>query len=148
MVVYYWDTSALLKKYINEVASSRVREVLFKAQNMMLTSKFTELEIYSALERLKKMKQLQSPDYRQIFHDIEKDFFKGVWSIVSICNEHIEKSKKILRQRSLRVGDSLQLSAALISSKQFQNFTFCSADHKLLEAARLEGLKCMDFSND
>lgn len=148
MVVYYWDTSALLKKYIDEVASSRVKETLSEEKNKVLTAKFTEIEIYSAVERLKKMKQLQSPDYRRIFHDIEKDFLRGVWSIISVCDQHIEKAKKILRQRSLRVGDSIQLATALLSAKQFSNITFCSADHKLLEAARLEGLKCIDFSHD
>ena len=55
MTTYYFDTSALSKRYVQETGSAWVRAVLNpSAGHLLLTARITMVEIYSALARRKR----------------------------------------------------------------------------------------------
>jgi predicted nucleic acid-binding protein len=143
-MVIYCDTSALAKKYLEETGRQRVEELL-KQTEYLITSALTKLELISLLERAKREGRLDSPSYRQTTTHVERDMTHGEISFLMIDEDVINLSKRLIRQRKLRVQDSIQLATALQASKGADDdYSFMSSDRVLLDAARLEGLKCVD----
>jgi predicted nucleic acid-binding protein len=50
-VIYFADTSALVKRYVNEVGSGYIRNLLMAADNIFYQSFLTPLEIISTFYR-------------------------------------------------------------------------------------------------
>ena len=143
-MIIYCDTSVLAKKYLEEAGRQRVEELL-KQTEYLMTSVLTKLELVSMLERAKREGRLDSPSYRQATAHMERDIAYGEINFIMIHEDILNLSMRLIRQRKLRVQDSIQLATALEASKEADsNYSFVSSDHALLEAARLEGLRCID----
>jgi predicted nucleic acid-binding protein len=143
-MILYCDTSALLKHYIEEAETEAVQRLISSSQQI-LTSLITELELTSALERLKHEKRLDSPTYRATFSALDRDIQNGFISLTQISSEVSKHAKRIIRQRRLRCPDAIQLASALRSEKEYGRIEFAAFDRRLLEAAKFEGLKCAFF---
>lgn len=145
-MILYTDSSALVKKY-SEEAGSREVDRLFKTASYVVTSALTDLEMVSFLERAKRETRINSATYREISANIDKDLRGAFISLIDITPPMLKLAKRLIRQRRLRVQDSIQLATALEANKDlFQALCFLCADQALLEAARLEGLRCFDVS--
>lgn len=97
MVVVYWDTSAWFKKYLN-YEKGYVRAVGFLSENhISVTSVLTELEALATLEKLKSSKLLDSPYYRNLSSQIEKDFENAFSEKVVVTERILSKAKKMVR---------------------------------------------------
>lgn len=143
-MILYCDTSALLKHYIEEAETAAVRKRIASSQQIV-TSLITELEFASAVERLKQERRLDSPAYRVAFSALDKDIQRGLIGLMGFSTEISKNAKRIIRQRRLRFPDAIQLASALETEKEYGQIDFATFDHKLLEAAKFEGLKCVDF---
>lgn len=145
-MIAYIDSSALVKKYIAEIGSDNLRGLL-RHTSSLITSLLTELEMTAFFERSKRESRLDSSLYRQITAAFEKDSRTGNIGFIAIREEIMQTAKRLIKQRRLRVQDAIQLSSALIALKSAgQILHFICADHFLLDAARIEGLKCYDVS--
>lgn len=143
-MISYLDTSALAKYYHEEPGSVRMKQ-LINQEGELVTSVLTELELTSFVERLKRDRHIDSPAYRIVHHSIEKDTHSGKIGLVEIEAVILKNALRLIRQRRLKVQDSIQLATALAVHKRFDgSMDFVCSDHALLEAARLEGLKCID----
>lgn len=143
-MIYYADTSALLKKYVDELGSDRVQSLLEECDTLW-TSALTELELVSAVERAKRERRLDSPNYRYAVAAIEKDLDQEVYSVIAMSAEIFKLAKRLIRQRRLRVQDAIQLASVLVVDRRSQSSVlFLCADRLLLEAARLEGVRCLN----
>jgi predicted nucleic acid-binding protein len=59
MTVYYLDTSALSKRYVQEIGTAWVRALVApSAGHTLLTARLTMVEVYSALARVANAKAL------------------------------------------------------------------------------------------
>lgn len=144
MMIAYFDTSALAKRYVEEAGSDRVSHWLKEIEHLE-TSALTELELTAFLERCKREHRVDSPGYRRIMAGIERDIRVGMVSLVAMDQEILKSGKKLIQQQRLRVADSIQLATALSSHRRFSgSMHFVCADQALLRAARLTGLKCLD----
>ena len=145
-MILYCDTSALAKRYIDESGTKELTDLLSQS-TQVFTSALTELELFSFLERSKKISRISTPQYRNINMMIEKDFQSNFLKTATISKEIVSLARRFIRQRFLRPADSIQLATAFfLSQKISESLLFCAADHHLLKAARMEGLKCEDFS--
>lgn len=143
-MIYYFDTSALAKRYLLESGSDTILKIMEGAEYIE-TSVLTELEMTSFFERAKRDRRIDSPTYRKVFGDLEKDILQGVFSLANIEANSWKRAKRFIQQRRLRVADSLQLACALAANKRFLgDLQFVCADRFLLEAARLEGLQAIN----
>lgn len=143
-MILYCDTSALLKHYIEEAETAAVQKRIASSRQIV-TSLITELEFASAVERLKQERRLDSPAYRAAFSVLDRDIQRGFIGLMGVSPEISRNAKRIIRQRRLRVPDAIQLASALETEKECGHIDFATFDHKLLEAAKFEGLKCVDF---
>lgn len=142
-MIVYADTSGLAKKYIQEAGSSQVIQFLSKAEYLM-TSALTELELAATFEFAKRLHRLDFPSYRKVIQALEKDLREQSITLVDIDSEVLHLAKKLIKIRRLRSPDAIQLATAIVIKKDLDSLQFLVADQVLIEAARLEGLKCLD----
>lgn len=144
-MIGYIDSSALVKRYVGEPGSEHV-EGLFHEVITMMTSAITELELVSFAERARRESKMNSPEYRRVIAAFERDFQEGAISLLAIDQNVLRNASRLIRQRRLRVQDAIQLASALSSHQSIGGeMAFICADRHLLQAARLEGLKCLEI---
>ncbi len=145
-MICYADTSALIKRYLVEAGSEALAQQL-QSVPLLMTSSLTELEIWSAFERAKRVRRIDSPTYRRLATDFSREMNTGFIALVPINPSIHSNAIRAIRQRRLRAPDAIQLATALsFQTASSRDVTFVCADHALLVAARLEGLKCVDVS--
>ncbi|MGL4368776.1 MAG: type II toxin-antitoxin system VapC family toxin [Spirochaetota bacterium] len=135
----YFDTSALMKKYIDETGSSNV-DKLFLSADQIFVSAISEIESISTLKRLVIEKEISENDFEFIKNEIKTDF--SFFSIIGLDPDLIESAVTAVTKYQLKSLDSIQLGSAVINLNQIDYFVSC--DRKLLKAAQKEGFKIIN----
>lgn len=141
MAIYYFDTSALLKRYVAEEGSAWVRATLQAAETDIIVSQLTIVEGVAALTRRDKGGAFRPGDAARVIQRLEDDF-RQQFLVIDVNNRLIDKAVELARKRALRGYDALQLATALVvrSLVAPEVVTFVAADNELNAAATLEGL--------
>lgn len=141
----YFDTSALIKRYINEPGTENIRAWI-RAANAMATGLLTRAETTAGLTRLQNRGIITQEDYRQAL-----DQFRLDWSSyhrIAINEELIARADFLACQHGLRGYDAVHLAAALIWQEALMlPVTLATYDQELASAARKSGLKIMPEVN-
>ncbi len=137
-MIVYLDTSAIIKHYLQEPGSENVQR-LFQEADYLGTSVFSEIETISSLERAKKIARIDSPSYRSILAQMNRDF--QTFALEAVSAETVRNGIRLVRQHGLRPGDAIQLASAQLLKRRLPQMIFAAYDEKLLESARLEELK-------
>lgn len=143
MVNYYLDTSALLKRYVNEVGSQWVKGQIDHA-SLLISSQLLIVEVTSALNRRIREKTLNPTEYRRL-RTIFRDDCRTSYQIITLVYPVFDLACKLLERRPLRSYDAIHLATALTAHQSLQardlpGLTFVSADDRLNAAASAEGL--------
>jgi uncharacterized protein len=128
-VTRYVDSSALLKRYIDE-HDSDVAVRLMGDDPVLVTSRLTEVEVRRSLTRLLDGSDLQA-SRRQVAVDL--DAFALVSLDATVCNE----AARIAEQTRCRSLDALHLASALRAGPSTTVLTF---DVRQAQVARALGL--------
>lgn len=145
MNVYFLDSSALVKRYVQEVGSSWVQAVTAStASNILLVSRITRVEVLSALARLQREGKIDPAKMTTTLHLFHYDW-TNQYQIVELDQEITERAGQLVQRYPLRAYDSVQLASALSLYPFFsridpQLFTFACADDRLLSVAQTEGM--------
>ncbi|MGH7856755.1 MAG: type II toxin-antitoxin system VapC family toxin [Candidatus Binatia bacterium] len=133
----YFDASALVKRYVEEDRSARVRELL-KGDDRA-TSRFTEAEIASALARRNREGLLDGAGRDRALDAMRKD--RKAIHIVELSPEVVDLCIELIGRRALRSGDGVQLASCLHLRRSLEAEVHLVAyDDRLATAARAEGL--------
>lgn len=146
MKIFFLDTSALAKRYVNETGSQWLRTIIDPAsQNRLMIARITWVEILSAFARLKRDGKLSLSEA-----DLAVRIFKYDWNtqyqVIEMDSTLAEVAGELVQRYPLRAYDSVQLASALriysfLSQIQPSVFVFVSADNRLNDVARSEGLQ-------
>ncbi|MBC8446986.1 MAG: type II toxin-antitoxin system VapC family toxin [Chloroflexi bacterium] len=145
MMPYYLDTSALIKHYVAEPGSQWVEAVVFEPDDaLLLTSRVTMVEVWSALARRRREISISSQDHADALAAFREDCLTR-YHFVEFEMPVVELAGQLLDRHPLRAYDAVQLASALIVSQTlseagFPALTFLSADDRLLAIARAEEL--------
>ena len=131
---YFFDTSALLKNYIEESGSEHVSELMKQAENIYV-SEITIIECFSTLRRILSEKFISEDDYTYLKQQISYDFEYFHIIEYSMGRIHCEN---LIDTYQLKTLDSIQLAATLYVIDEVDGFVCC--DNKLLKAAKEENL--------
>jgi predicted nucleic acid-binding protein len=71
-MIYFLDTSALVKRYIAETGSEQVRRLLRRGVEIP-TARMTEAEAYAAIARATRMKVLTIDERNRVFDQLAED---------------------------------------------------------------------------
>ena len=129
----FFDTSAFVKRYIEEPGSERVMGICKEAEHLVL-SLICLPEMVSTLNRLVREGKLSGDQYLQI-KDLILDDLEDI-EVCDITKEVIKQTIGCLEKNPLRAMDALHLGCALVVSPDL----FVSSDRRQIEAAIREGL--------
>ena len=149
MSLYFFDSSAIIKRYVAETGTAWLLDIIDLATNNRLyLARITFVEVISALTRRAHSGSFSvaeaSSAITQFRHDIINDYVA-----VDITPALIERATQLAEVHALRGYDAVQLAAALNinaynSALGMQNLTLISADAALNAAAAAEGLSVDD----
>jgi hypothetical protein len=143
MTIYYVDSSALLKKYVDETGSAWTRQVL-AAPAVVITAQLALVEIASALNRRVREGTVTAHDYARLAGDF-RDECRDRFQIITLDQVLVNLSWAVLERHALRAYDAIHLVSALVMDRQWMEARlaapiFLAADDRLLRAAQAEGL--------
>lgn len=135
----YFDSSALVKRYLKEEGTDAVRSII-KASRMITTSKLTYPEMLSAFMRKFRAGEISRKLLQVIFDKFEIDWSHLV--LIEFHDELLRIGKGFIEKYPLKGADTIHLSSAVwIETTAKAKLTFVSSDENLLKAARGENLR-------
>jgi predicted nucleic acid-binding protein len=137
-VIYYLDTSALVKRYFAEAGSEQVRR-LMRRKVEIATARITEAEAYAAIARATRMNALAPDERDRVFDQLAKDLQEA--RIVEIRRTIVVMVRELIVRWPLRSYDAVQLACAIRLHSEGLAIDLWCADGELARAARGEGLR-------
>ncbi len=133
MSLAYFDTSALVKNYVQEAGSARVRRLLGSYE--FISSGIAPIELHSALRRRHRQGEITGSDYSSILSRVEQD--RLYWQLVEPTPQVLAKAEEIVLGGSFRTLDALHLASAITIRDSLRTaLPFVTADDRQLAAAR------------
>jgi predicted nucleic acid-binding protein len=144
MPSYYFDTSALAKRYVVEVGSSWVQDICAQQGGQTIyTSVLTQPEIVSALQRRVREGIFEAHQAQYLAQQVVEHMTQS-YALVAITPSVVRQACILLQRHPLRAYDALHLACALavreaIAQQELSVPVFVAADDTLLTAAAAEG---------
>lgn len=145
MTTYYVDTSALVKRYVQETGSNWLHRTLgAEPLPSIIIVHLAIVEITSALTRRVREGVLLPTEYAQLQNAFHSDCLAG-YEIVTAVGNIIEQAHQLLETYPLRAYDAVHLATAMVVNQRLVDnhlarLIFLSSDERLNDAASAEGL--------
>jgi predicted nucleic acid-binding protein len=140
-LILFIDTSALVKLYIAEPGSERMREAASRGEPVA-ASVLAFAEIHATFARRRREGFLLSTELEQIRRGFADDW--GKLTQIPLGAAVLELVPGLFERHPLRGADAVHLASALLLQEEGLEVTFACSDHQLLEAAAAEGLATLD----
>lgn len=138
----YLDSSALVKRYVEEDGSGAVDRLLAE-HPYAATSRLAYPEILSALHRKHRAKEITARVLGTLIAAFESDW--GKIFVLEFDENLLPIIKQVLRKHAVRGADAVHLASGIwLRSVLKEDVIFACADAKLLDAARAERLVAFD----
>lgn len=138
----YFDSSALVKRYVEEDGSDRANSILANTA-IIATSKLTYPEILSAFARKHKTGEISIEWFNKIIENFETEW--EYFLIIEIQDELLPLIRKMIKKHYLKGADSIHLSSALwLKHAAKEDITFVTSDINLLKAAQGENFQIIN----
>lgn len=145
-MIYYLDTSALVKRYYKEKGSTWVHR-LFQPDNVLVVSRVAYAELLAALARKRRNGDIQEEDFAQAVADFEREWREFI--VVEVIEAVFADLLSIVRRHPLRGFDAIHLCTALWFREQVRaEVSFVCSDRNLLKAAEQEKFSVCDPEQD
>lgn len=134
----YLDTSALVKLYVEEDGSGRIREAL-DTSGIVATSVLALLEARSVFSRRRHEGSLSTAGYRRAVRDLDTDW--PHFFVIEANESLIRFGARLVEVHRLRAYDALHLASAITFRDRLQEpLVFATWDRSLQNTAEREGL--------
>lgn len=149
MANYFFDTSALVKRHVNEIGSPWVKALVrAKTSHRVYIARITAVEITSAITRRQHAGDLSAAQARAILGHFRRHLTQR-YRIIELTPALFSEAMLAARKHRLRAYDAVQLAVALEVHRLQREaglgpVTLVSADRPLNTAAVAEGLAVED----
>jgi predicted nucleic acid-binding protein len=148
VAAYLFDSSALVKGYVNELGSAWVRGILDpSAGHLIHVARITGVEVVSAIARRQRGGSISATAASNLLAAF-RQAFGSTYLIIDISAPLLARALDLAEVHELRGYDAVQLAAALDvkarCTAQGISFTLISANAELNGAATAEGLAVDD----
>lgn len=149
MASYFFDSSALVKRYVNETGTIWVTSLIDPAAgHEIFLARISGVEVLSAIKRRERV-GTTSPQEAQLAISNFRDDFAVFFTILEISSLLISEAMSLAERHDLRAYDAVQLAAALEVHRRrtalgLSLAALVSADRALNEAGLAEGLTVED----
>lgn len=139
-MIIYFDTSALVKFYVKESESDRVRNLISNKNIVLASHEIAYIEIRSCFARLNREVIITDKIYETLKQEFEVDWQN--YLRVKIDDPLIKRAAEFTDAFALRAYDSVHLAAAQgLALSIDTNLIFACFDQKLNRAASVLGLE-------
>lgn len=145
MAAYYFDSSALVKYYVNEVGSNWVETIIdAHPPNEIVVAQITGVEVIAALAR-RALSGMASAAAASTAIQAFRSDFQAKYTVLSLTPQLFEEAMNLAELHRLRGYDAMQLAVAVdfeteMTASGVGPLTLISADNDLNQAAQAEGL--------
>lgn len=146
MTGYFFDTSALAKRYCEEPGTETVDRLIESETSRIVISTLTVIETTSAIKRHVNRGRIGEDDADDLLTHFYREALES-YELVSLSEPSLTRSFELILEDDLRTLDSLQLSTALTVDES-ADLTFVCADDALLAVAAERGLATMNPINE
>jgi hypothetical protein len=135
----YFDTSALIKRYVDEPGRPEVLRLLRK--NQCVVSAVLPVEVRGALRRRVAEKTLDAKRVPGILRRLSAD--RGYWTVVEVSREVLAMAESLSGAHPLRALDAIHVASAKLFADRSasQAFTFVSADSRQTDVTEALGIQ-------
>jgi len=148
LALYYLDTSALVKLYVQESGTDRLlRLVATIRNNRFAVLALARVEFHSAVRRREREGDIESGLAEQLLVRLDQHL-ETRFECQGMSDSLIDLACSLVGRHALRAYDAVQLAGCLtLTAASIEDQpTFICSDRRLLEAAESEGLSVMDPS--
>jgi uncharacterized protein len=134
----YFDTSALVKRYINEVGRRQILQLLRRHE--FVASALLPVELRSALRRRVTEGTLEAARVPEILKRVSAD--RAYWTLVGVGTEVLDAAERLVAVHPLRTLDAIHVASAQVfaAGVSASGLMFVSADKRQTETAAVIGL--------
>jgi hypothetical protein len=138
MAYAYFDTSALIKRYVNERGRRELLQRLRK--NDCIVSAILPVEVRGALRRRVAEGTLKESQVPAILKRFTAD--RAFWTVVEVSREVLVAAETLSAAHPLRALDAIHVASAQLFAARIVSpaFTFVSADIRQTRAAAALGM--------
>ena len=136
-MIRFFDTSALVKRYVEEPGSAMVRATL-RAHHVAV-ARVTLAEAAAAVARAARLGAISEAQRNVILARLPQDFAR--LSVIEIRPALVARVPELVVRHPLRAYDAVQLAAAMTVRQTGAAVELWCADGELLQAAMAEGLR-------
>lgn len=134
----YFDTSALVKRYVDEPGRREVQQLL--RRHDCVTSAILPVELRSALRRRVAERTLDSSRVSEILKRVASD--RAYWTVIEVGTEVLSGAEALVSVHPLRTLDAIHAASAQLFAARLSisDLIFVSADKRQTEVASAIGL--------
>jgi predicted nucleic acid-binding protein len=134
----YFETSALLKRYVDESGRREVLQLL--RQNECVTSAVLPVELRSGLRRRVAEGSIDAARLPAILKHVAAD--RPYWTLVEVGTDVLAGAETLVAAHPIRTLDAIHVASAQLfaAGVSMPGLTFVSADKRQTEAAAAVGL--------
>jgi predicted nucleic acid-binding protein len=148
MALLFWDASALTKRYAPETGSDAVDLIFANAlAHMMGTTAWGYAEAFAILVRKLNGGRLDPPTFASASTSLQAEVIDSLdFTFLTIDDAAILAGISLIQRHNLNSADAAILSVALRYARSITQPTILliAADHRLLRAARSEGMTTLN----
>jgi predicted nucleic acid-binding protein len=144
-LILFLDTSSLVKLYIAEPGSDRMRKAVAQGEPMAV-SVLAFAEIHATFTRRRREELLQATELEEL-----QLAFAGDWeelTQVPVGSAVLKLVPGLCERHSLRGADAVHLASALLLHQEGLQVIFACSDRHLVGAAAAEGLVTFDPASE
>lgn len=142
MSKYFFDTSAIVKRYHREDGSDLIDRLFTESDAEFIISDISIIEFYSALSLKVRVNEIDEENFVSLRKLFSQDIKKGIYQVVEFTNaEKLESTKLLLKyakKHSLKTLDAMQLSVMKAIGQTELKAVVC-ADKKFCKIINIEG---------
>jgi uncharacterized protein len=147
--LYFLETSALVKLYVQELGTDRLLQLASPAAgNQFAILSVAQVEFHSAVRRRMREGDIEETAANHILENFGVHISTRLMR--QLVNDNVlDLACELIGRYPLRAYDAIQLAGCLaLRLAAPEPPVFSCADRRLLEAAANEGLDCMDPASD
>jgi predicted nucleic acid-binding protein len=137
----FLDTSALVKVYVSELGSERMREAA-RRDEPKAASVLVFAEMHATFARRRREELLTPSELAQVQRDFGNDWER--LTRISVVDAVLRLVPGLCERHSLRGADAVHLASALLLHEEGLEIIFACSDRNLLGAVDAEGLVIFD----
>jgi PIN domain len=145
---YFFDSSALGKRYHSEVGTARVEALFQDPQSLRCIARLSVVELQSVFAGKVRTRAITTADLELSHARFLQDIARREFRIIRMTDFHYREAERLIQQhgvlRSLRTLDALQLSVVLALDRRVALDAFVCADQGLCSVAQAEGLRIIN----